>query len=249
MLTYTEYLRLPDLLDQQRPKAAPAVHDELLFITVHQTCELWFQQLLAELTDARDRMLAGEVRLPRLRLRRCHGITGVLRQHFDVLDTMPPQDFLRFRDVLGTASGAQSTQFREIELLSGSTDPRLVRDTGAPEAELARLRRRLGEPTVWDGYLAVLAKAGFPVATRDERLAALREVAGDRDVHGALWELAEALLEHDQAWSAFRFRHVLTVRRQLGARPGTGGSSGASHLAGHQTDPFYPELWELRTQL
>jgi tryptophan 2,3-dioxygenase len=223
-LTYSDYLRLPDLLDQRRPRSAE--HDELLFITVHQACELWFRQILTELTAARDDLLAGETCPPRLRLRRCATIERLLAGHFDVLDTMAPADFLSFRDALGSASGAQSTQFRRIERLSAGSE---------------------SEPGVWDGFVAVLAKAGFPVATRAERGEACREIALDRREYGPLWELAESLVDHDQAWTMFRQRHVHTVERQIGRRPGTAGTSGAPGLVarGH----FYPELWELRSVL
>ncbi len=223
-LTYSEYLRLPDLLGQVHPRSAE--HDELLFITVHQACELWFRQILTELTAARDDMLAGETYPPRLRLRRCATIERVLAGHFDVLDTMAPPDFLRFRDSLGTASGAQSTQFRRIEQLSGRDER---------------------EPTVWDGFLAVLAQAGFPVGSGAERTEAYREITRHRAEYEALWELSEALVDHDQAWSLFRERHVLTVARQIGRRPGTAGTSGADGLTGR--GPFYPELWASRTAL
>lgn len=223
-LTYSDYLRLPDLLDQCRPRSAE--HDELLFITVHQACELWFRQIIAELTAARDDLLAGETYAPRLRLRRCATIERVLAGHFDVLDTMAPPDFLRFRGALGSASGAQSTQFRRIERLSA---------------------RGEAGPGVWDGFLAVLEKAGFAVATTGERTAAYREIAADRREYESLWELTESLVDHDQAWSLFRQRHVHTVERQIGRRPGTAGTSGAPGLMarGH----FYPELWELRSTL
>lgn len=223
-MTYNDYLCLPELLDQRRPRSAE--HDELLFITVHQACELWFRQILTELTAARDDLLAGETYVPRTRLRRCHTIERVLTGHFDVLDTMAPPDFLKFRDALGTASGAQSTQFHQIEALS------------------ARSER---EPTVWDGYLAVLTKAGFSVTTRADRAEAYREIATNRGDHEPLWELAETLIDHDQAWSMFRQRHVRTVERQIGRRPGTAGTSGAEGLTGRPH--FYPELWELRSDL
>lgn len=218
-LTYSDYLCLPDLLDQRRPRSAE--HDELLFITVHQACELWFRQILTELTAARDDLLAGESYAPRLRLRRCATIERVLPGHFDVLDTMAPPDFLRFRGALGSASGAQSAQFRQIEQLSGRC--------------------------VWDGFLATLAKAGFAVADRAERTEAFREIAADRREHESLWELAESLVDHDQAWSVFRQRHVHTVERQIGRRPGTAGTSGAADLVARTR--FYPELWELRSML
>src|ERR1041385_4793357 len=135
-LTYGSYLPLEELLSQQQPQSAPAAHDELLFITIHQVYELWFQQLLHELTDARDRMLAGESYLPRVRLARCQVIERVLVGQVDVIDTMTPQDFLAFRNKLAPASGFQSSQFREIEFLSGLKDPGfLVRFRGLTDRE------------------------------------------------------------------------------------------------------------------
>jgi tryptophan 2,3-dioxygenase len=223
-LTYSEYLHLPDLLGQRRPQSAE--HDELLFITIHQACELWFRQIITELTAARDGMLDGQTYVPRQRLRRCHAIERMLAGHFDVLDTMSPPDFLRFRNVLGTASGAQSAQFGEIEALSSENDC---------------------GPSVWDGFLAVLAKAGFATCSKQDRAVAYQEIARNREDHESLWELAEALIDHDQAWSMFRCRHLLIVERQIGRKPGTAGTSGASALA--RRDRFYPELWELRSFL
>jgi tryptophan 2,3-dioxygenase len=223
-LTYSDYLRLPELLGQSHPRSAE--HDELLFITVHQACELWFRQILAELTAARDGMLAGDNYAARAHLRRCHRIERMLAGHFDVLDTMAPTDFLRFRDALGNASGQQSTQYRQIEQLSA---------------------RSVRAPTLWDGFLAVLVKAGFLVETRADRFDAYREIATNRPDHEALWELSEALLDHDQAWSLFRERHLHTVERQIGRKPGTAGTKGAPALAGR--DHLFPELWELRSEL
>lgn len=223
-LTYSDYLRLPELLGQRHPRSTE--HDELLFITVHQACELWFRQILTELAAARDGLLAGDSYAPRAHLRRCHRIERVLAGHFDVLDTMAPADFVRFRDALGTASGQQSTQYRQIELLSA---------------------RSTSEPTVWDGFLAVLVKAGFLVETRPDRFDAYREIATNRPDHDALWELSEALVDHDQAWSMFRQRHLHTVERQIGRKAGTGGTRGATALTGR--DHLYPELWELRSKL
>lgn len=130
--TYTEYLHLPRLLDLQEPRAVPAVHDELLFVTMHQTCELWFRQILVELEDARDRMLAGEVVLPTRRLARCRAIEALLVHQFDVLDTMPAQEFARFRDVLGDGNGGQSAQYAEILMLSGAKEAREAAVPGTP---------------------------------------------------------------------------------------------------------------------
>jgi len=249
-LTYGTYLRVAELLEQQVPESDPAAHDELLFITIHQVYELWFQLILHELTDARDRMLVGESYLPRVRLERCHAVERVLVGQVDVIDTMTPQDFLAFRTKLAPASGFQSSQFREIEFLSGLKDPSyLSRFRGLSDPERTRLRRRLDEPSLWDGYLAVLANAGFKVGTREERFDALRRIAADRERFGQLWDLAEALVDHDQAWSLWRARHVLMAERQIGTKPGTGGSAGGAYLRSRVELRFYPELWELRSTL
>ncbi len=250
LLTYGAYLRLPELLDQQRAESDPPAHDELLFITIHQVYELWFQLLLAELGDARDRMLAGESYLPRVRLERCLAIERVLIAQVDVIDTMTPQDFLAFRTKLAPASGFQSAQFREIEFLSGLKDPGYVqRFRGLTPAERDQLTRRLDEPSLWDAYLDVLRQAGFAVETAEERIASLRTIAHDRAAYGPLWDLAEALVDHDQAWSLWRARHVLMAERQIGTKPGTGGSAGGAYLRSRTDLRFYPELWELRSQL
>jgi tryptophan 2,3-dioxygenase len=249
-LTYGSYLRIDELLGQQRPQASPVAHDELLFITIHQVYELWFNQLLHELTDARDRMLAGETYLPRVRLERCHVIARVLVTQVDVLETMTPQDFLSFREHLSPASGFQSVQFRELEFLSGAKDAAYLRRfRGLTDVERVRLERRLAEPSLWDGMLAVLATAGFDPATPESRVAALRRVAHDRGRYGAIWDLSEALVQHDALFAQWRARHVLMVERQIGTKSGTGGSSGAPYLRGRLDLRFYPELWELRSQL
>jgi len=250
LLTYGEYLHLTDLLGQQVPESDPPAHDELLFITIHQVYELWFKLLLAELTDARDRMLAGEVYLPRVRLTRCHAVERVLIGQVDVIDTMTPQDFLVFRSKLAPASGFQSVQFREIEFLSGLRDPLyLQRFRGLTEVERARLQRRLAEPSLWDGYLSLLRHNGFRVDSPDVRFEAYRVIAGDRERYGQLWDLAEALVDHDQNWSLWRARHVLMAERQIGTKSGTGGSTGAPYLRKRVPLRYFPLLWELRDHL
>jgi tryptophan 2,3-dioxygenase len=163
---------------------------------------------------------------------------------------MTPQDFLVFRNKLAPASGFQSVQFREIEFVSGLKDPGFVnRFRGLSDFERDRLKRRLDEPSVWDGFLAALARAGFAVDTPEERFEAYARIANDRERYGALWDLAEALVAHDQAWSLWRARHVLMAERQIGTKPGTGGSAGGAYLRSRIELRFYPELWELRSRL
>lgn len=243
---YGDYLHLPALLDLQRPQAGPDARDELLFVVVHQAFELWFKQLLFELEDARDLMLTGAEHAPRKRLERAVAVQRMLLGQFDVLDTMAPQDFALFRGALGTGNGGQSAQFREIALLSGSRDDGPLDRPWHSPAEHARLRRRHTEPTLWDGYLAVLEKAGFAVTTEQERFEAYGRIATARD---ALWDLSEALIAHDQAWVAWQDRHLLTVQRQIGRKRGTGGTTGAAQLSARREERFYPELWELRARL
>jgi len=250
VLTYGSYLKIDELLSLQVPESRPVEHDETLFIVIHQVYELWFKLLLSELTDARDRLLAGETYLPRVRLARCKSIEQVLVTQVDVIDSMTPQDFVVFRTKLAPASGFQSSQFREIEFLSGLKDPGFLRRfRGLNSDEEARLRRRLEEPSLWDGFLTVLAEAGFPVDTREARIESLVKIAANRSAHGPLWDLAEALVDHDQAWSLWRARHVLMAERQIGTKPGTGGSAGGQYLRSRVELRFYPELWELRSRL
>ncbi len=269
LLTYGSYLRLPGLLDQQAPQVVPPVHDELLFITVHQAYELWFKQLLHELTAVRDAMLApadaGVARgvsgsrppeparqtwRARQLLHRTHVIERLLVSQIDVLETMTPQDFLEFRSALAPASGFQSVQFRELEFLSGAKDPDFVRRfRSLTEAERDRLARRLAEPSLWDAYVDLLASHGLPVADDKQILAALVSIARDRPHHDDLWQLAEDLLTHDELAGLWRARHVQMVERQIGTKSGTGGSTGAPYLRRRVPMRYYPLLWELRDSL
>ena len=249
-LTYGTYLRLPELLAQQVPLVDPPVHDELLFITVHQVYELWFKQLLHELEAARDAMDTGQTWLTAHLLRRAHVIERLLVNQIDVLETMTPQDFGEFRSALAPASGLQSVQFRELEFLSGAKDEGFVaRFRGLTDDERARLSRRLAEPSLWDSYLGLLSRSDLDVSS-DERVGeSLLIIAKDRAGHDDLWQLAEGLLTHDEVCALWRGRHVQMVERQIGTKSGTGGSSGAPYL--HRRVPlrYYPLLWELRDRL
>ena len=249
-LSYSTYLRVPELLQQQVLLSDPAAHDELLFITVHQVYELWFQQMLHELTHARDQMLGGDTYLPRHALGRVHVIERVLIEQVAVLETMTPQDFLAFRSLLAPASGFQSVQFRELEFLSGERDPGYVDRLGQASAdERSRLQRRLDEPSLWDAFVSLLAFRGLGVDSVDSRRVSLLAVARDRAAYGDLWDLAEALLDHDALASQWRSRHVDMVERMIGIKTGTGGSSGAPYLRSRLGVRYFPELWELRSYL
>lgn len=253
-VTYSNYLRLPELLALQVP-LADGVDDELLFITVHQVQELWFGQLLRDLTDARDRMLEGDPRAARARLGRSVSVTRALIAALHPLRAMPPREFHAFRGVLGSSSGQQSAQYVEVagvcgaDWVRGEYGRRAI--AGLAPQERERLHARLAEPTLWEAFVALLAKAGFAVGTREERGEAYARLAagpldGDPAEFAELAELAEALVDHDEVWTEWRACHALLVERQIGGRPGTGGSSGTAHLRASVYRRFYPELWEAR---
>src|SRR3954451_23484524 len=249
-LTYGSYLQLDRLLSSQQLESDPPAHDELLFITIHQVYELWFQQLLHDLSTARDALFSGDLWWASHLLRRAHVVEGVLVHQVDVLETMTPQDFLQFRQRLAPASGFQSVQFRELEFLSGAKDPGYVhRFKGLTDAEKQRLARRLAEPTLWDAFVHVLAEAGLDVSSDDAVTDSLRLVAHDRSAYADVWGLAEALLQHDELASAWRARHVVMVERMIGAKTGTGGSTGAAYLSSRLGLKYYPLLWDLRSSL
>ncbi|MGA9746120.1 MAG: tryptophan 2,3-dioxygenase family protein [Nocardioides sp.] len=257
-LTYGSYLQLEHLLSSQQLESDPPAHDELLFITIHQVYELWFKQLLHEATAARDAMLeAGTAGADANRLwwaqhllGRMHVIERVLVQQVDVLETMTPQDFLEFRQILAPASGFQSVQFRELEFLSGAKDASFVRRfKGLTEAETERLRLRLAEPTLWDAFVHVLAGRGLAVGSDEEITASIRRTAHDRSRYADVWALAEALLQHDELAAAWRARHVVMVERMIGTKTGTGGSSGGDYLRSRLDLRYFPLLWELRSHL
>ena len=249
-LTYGTYLRLPQLLAQQVPLTSPRAHDELLFITVHQAYELWFKQLLHELVAAREAMDIDRTWQARHLMRRAQVIERLLVSQVDVIETMTPQDFLRFRAALAPASGLQSVQFRELEFLSGAKDDRFVsRFRGLTGDERDRLSRRLSEPSLWDSYLALLGRRGLDVTTDDEVVGSLLVIAASRDAYEDLWQLAEDLLAHDEAAALWRARHVQMVERQIGTKSGTGGSTGAPYLHRRVPMRYYPLLWELRDRM
>src|SRR3954462_11781897 len=256
-LTYGSYLHLDRLLDSQHLESDPPAHDELLFITIHQVYELWFQQLLHEAETVRDALMATDsasggrdLWFARHLLTRTHVIERVLVQQVDVLETMTPQDFLEFRQRLAPASGFQSVQFRELEFLSGAKDAGYVdRFRGLTEVEKARLRARLDEPTLWDAFLDVLAHKGLPAGTDDEVSESLRTVAHTREQYADVWAVSEALLQHDELAANWRARHVTMVERMIGSKSGTGGSSGSTYLRSRLPVRYYPLLWGLRSEL
>jgi tryptophan 2,3-dioxygenase len=249
-LSYGSYLRIRDLLDLQLPKAKPEAHDEILFIIVHQAFELWFREMIFELETIRDLMSSQDTQRARHLLHRVHTIERLLIEQIEVLETMSPQDFLEFRSNLNPASGFQSVQFREIEFLCGLKERGFIK-LASDDIDRERLERRFEEPTLWDGFRALLERNGLPMPADDEeaRRTSLIKMARDRDEFAELWYLSEDLLEMDELFSLWRQRHVLMVERQIGTKRGTGGSSGAPYLRSTLDKQFFPELWELRGHL
>ena len=248
LLTYGEYLKVPELLALQELRSDPPVHDEMVFIVVHQAYELWFRQLLFELESIRNHLFADEAEPARHELLRVRAIERVLIEHIEVLESMSPQDFLEFRTILAPASGFQSAQFREVEFISGLKDARYLDELATSPEEHARLERRLVEPTLWDGFCALLDAHGFPMPADDAngRQVSLVDMAkGSRE----LFAVSEGLLDHDEAFATWRHSHVLMVEREIGAKSGTGGSSGVAYLRSTLDKRFFPELWGLRSHL
>jgi tryptophan 2,3-dioxygenase len=228
-------------------------HDELLFIVVHQSFELWFKLILFELETARDALFAGNPYPARHYLKRVHAVERMLLEHIGIIESMWPQDFLQFRGYLAPASGFQSVQFREIEFLSGLKEPGLLSRLAETPEERERLTRRLAEPTLWDAFCALLDSHGLPMPPGEEhvdtRRASLLKVMRDRDAHPDLFYTAESLLTHDELFALWRHHHVLMVERQIGAKTGTGGSAGVAYLRTTLDKRFYPELWDVRSYL
>jgi aminocarboxymuconate-semialdehyde decarboxylase len=264
-LSYSSYLQVPELLELQRPQSVPEHHDELLFIIVHQTYELWFKELLHDL-DAVVSNLGGAGARPDSRdeiyeaarlLRRCTEITRVLVEQFTILETMLPTHFLAFRGKLEPASGFQSEQFRELEFLCGLKDEKMLgyhRPT--PEA-YAQLERRLREPSLHDVFFAALRAMGkFEMAENatdrerfDARARAVLSLYQDERRNRDWIDVCERLTEFDELVVSWRLRHIQLVERVIGARMGTGGSAGSSYLKLTLDKKFFPELWEARTLL
>ncbi len=183
-------------------------------------------------------------------LQRVHAIERVLIEQLPVLETMSPQDFLEFRMHLAPASGFQSVQFREIEFLSGLKDERYLDRLTVEERDYAALRRRLDEPTLWDAFCSLLEQAGLAMPPDDVDVRRESLLAMARDPHyEEEFALSEELMTHDGLFRMWRQRHVLMVERQIGSKTGTGGSTGASYLKTTLDKTFFPELWELRSDL
>jgi tryptophan 2,3-dioxygenase len=257
-ITYSSYLRLQELLDIQTP-ASEGEHDEMLFIVVHQVYELWFKQILHELD--RLQVLLDRDDEPRVRhtLKRVLTILKVLVGQLDILETMTPLEFLTFRDRLESGSGFQSYQFRAVEFAMGAKRRSAVDHYDEADPARAWLEERFARPSIWDSFLHYLARHGYPVPVsqleRDVRdrvqpSAELQRVLldiyrNDSDVR----EICERYVDLDEGVQEWRYRHVKMVERTIGRKRGTGGSAGAEYLKTTLSQPAFPDLWEIRTEL
>ena len=259
-MTYARYLALDTLLSCQHPQST--LDDEMLFIIIHQTKELWLKQIIRELHLAKSQIASGGLVPAYKALARISRIQAVMTLSWDVLSTMTPSDYTRFRHVLGPSSGFQSDQFRTVEYLLGLKDGVFLEyQNDRPEAQAA-MRAALEGPSLWDDAIHALARAGFsipevlldrdwskPHTPSTEVETAFLTVYREPERYWELYQLAEKLVDLDDAMATWRHKHVLTVERIIGGKRGTGGTAGVSYLQSTVTKRAFPELWSLRTAL
>lgn len=261
-MSYSSYLGLEQLLSAQHPVSTPEHHDELLFIVQHQTTELWFKLVLHELTDACRLLRENELQPALKRIARVKHIQRTLTDQWSVLATLTPTEYAQFRGFLGNSSGFQSWQYRAVEFTLGNKDARMLRvfENDASAHEL--LSSILNAPTLYDEFLRYLARAGFAVPAsaldrdvtqgyrmNEELMPVVREIYEHADEHWSEYEACEELVDLEENFQLWRFRHLKTVQRTIGMKTGTGGSSGVPFLQKALDIAFFPELYAVRTQI
>jgi tryptophan 2,3-dioxygenase len=261
-LDYAGYLALPDLLACQRPLSKPVHHDELLFIIQHQTTELWFKLVIHELRGALAMIANDELESSFKVLARVKHIQQQLLSQWSVLATLTPSEYVQFRHVLGPASGIQSLQNRLIEFMLGHKDERMLAIFRHDSGSYAELDAAWRAPSLYDEFLRYLSRRGLTipkeVLERDVRtrhaphegvVAALREIYEQPGKYWDAYEMAEKLVDIDEAQCLWRFRHLKVVQRVIGLKRGTGGTAGVNYLRHIVDDSFFPELWDVRTEI
>lgn len=259
-MDYGDYLKLGAVLGAQAPISD--AHDELLFIIQHQTSELWMKLAIHEIRAAQGAIAGGDLQPAFKMLSRVARIFEQLNNAWDVLRTMTPSEYTRFRKTLGQSSGFQSYQYREIEFLAGNRNEAMLRPHAHNKEVTARLEATLAAPSLYDEALLLLGREGFALAPEDERrdwrvphqdnklaLAAWQAVYEDPERYWSLYNLAEKLTDFEDYFRRWRFNHVTTVERIIGLKRGTGGTSGVSYLRRMLEVVLFPELWKVRTQL
>lgn len=256
-LNYSSYLAIDELLNLQRPLSDGPEHDELLFIVIHQTYELWFKQLIHEIKNVQNSLELGDTFYSLAILGRIRTIIKICVAQIDILETMTPLQFNAFRSRLSSASGFQSAQFREVEALLGRRDKRMSSHLIAKDR--ARVDSHAQKNSLWDSVLHYIAKRGFhlppAILNRDvsvayESNASVQDILitlHQTDAEAAL--ICERLVDIDEGLQEWRYRHVKMVERTIGHKKGTGGSSGADYLASTLFKPVFPDLWEIRDRL
>jgi tryptophan 2,3-dioxygenase len=255
LVTYSGYLRLDQLLSAQQPRSGE--HDEMLFIVIHQIYELWFKQSLHELGKLQSELESGGTSHAMRTLRRTLAIMKIVVAQLDVLETMTPTQFTRFRDWLGTSSGFESAQFRELEAVLGRRDPMMIARYAQGSAERERISAAMSRPSVFDSFVRYLAGQGYDVpaeiAHRDVS-AQVEASAGMQQTLKKVYDddtdataVCELLVDLDEGMQEWRYRHVKMVERTIGGRSGTGGSAGATYLRTTVARPAFPDLWAVRS--
>ena len=259
-MTYGGYLALDQLLSAQHPISSH--HDEMLFVIIHQTKELWLKQIIHELKLSRDTIRRDRLIEVHKALSRVSRIQAVMTLSWDVLATMTPSDYTSFRSVLGSSSGFQSAQFREFEYRLGLKEGGHLKFQDEGSKPHSDLLAALHEPSLWDEANAAAARSGLKLPSEvlerdwslpyraDEQVeAAWAEVYRDPERHWPLYQLAEKLVDIDDSLAVWRHKHVVTVERIIGLKRGTGGTAGVAYLQSTLGKRAFPELWSLRTKV
>jgi len=259
-LTYGGYLQLDQLLSAQQPLSQPAHHDEMLFIIQHQVSELWMKLIVHELRAAIDDLRRDDVNSCLKVLARVKQIQRQLFEQWAVLETLTPSEYMEFRHVLGPASGFQSLQYRLIEFLLGNKNADMIAVFSYDPARQELLREVLNAPSLYDEFLRYLARQGHaipaaclerdwsqPHVNNPQLIAPLRRIYEQSDTYFSEYHLCEQLVDVEESFQLWRFRHMKTVERIIGHKRGTGGSSGVAFLKKALELTFFPELLEVRT--
>jgi tryptophan 2,3-dioxygenase len=261
-LNYGSYLHLDQLLNAQHPASSPAHHDELLFIVQHQTTELWLKLMIHELRSACERFASDDPATALKRLARVKHIQDTMTQQWSVLATLTPSEYSEFRGTLGTSSGFQSYQYRVLEFLLGNKNAGLLQVFDKQPSARAMVEEALHSPSLYDEFLRWAARTGLavprtilerdvtqPYRLNDELIDVFAGVYEHPDEHWAIYETCEELVDLEDNFQLWRFRHLRTVQRTIGMGTGTGGSSGVKFLERALSITFFPELFEVRTRI
>lgn len=248
-LSYNKYLKVPELIKLQETLSEPKSHDELLFIVIHQTYELWFKQILHEVDATIGWINEGRMFRANHSLKAVIAIERILVKQIHILETMAPIGFLEFRDRLNPASGFQSMQFRELEFSSGAKDEKILNFFKDDDFAYERLSARFNAPSLADAFWSLVERQGIAVGSHDEKVAAIVEILTHPEKYAELYNMQDLLIEHDELIVSWRYNHIQMVERMLGMKRGTGGSDGVGYLMTTLSKKFFPELWEARTHL